>query len=113
MSIERYTMDSNRKWRERGDLMPWLSFPVEWEVKCIPPFAGADVRFLVRLKGQPDKTVSVYADFDEALGLYGGEAYWEVYPVDDNNERCDLADSSALLALIARGLNSTEPTEGN
>lgn len=80
--------------------IPYIKFDPEWEVKIIPPFAGAIVRYQIK---NGSKWVSVYLDCYDNLGIYG-EPYWEVYPVDDNNERVDMEDVDGLMRLIRRGL---------
>jgi len=91
-----------------GQKLPFLSFPVDWEVKIIPPFNGALARFLVRKKGT-DKIVSVYFDAYNRLGVYSGP-YWEVYPVNGYEERCSYDNPERLLELIEKGLNTENGT---
>lgn len=94
-------------YRETARRMPWLSFPPAWEVQVIGPFAGAAARFCVRLKENPETEVSVYADFDESLGRWGGP-YWEVYPVDGDTWRSDIDNTSELMATIGAALREGE-----
>lgn len=96
----RSTIETTEKWRENSMLIPYIQFKPEWEVKIIPPFTGAIVRFMVRYNGN---TVSVYLDFFDNLGLYG-EPYWEVYPVNDDTARHAMNDISGLLDSISEGL---------
>lgn len=63
-------MKNYERWRKE---LPSLHFDEKWEVKIIPPFAGAVIRFLINYK---DKGVSVYFDSDSSLG----------YMYDDNDE---------------------------
>lgn len=58
------------KWRKE---LPVFHFDEKWEVKIIPPFAGAVIRFCINYK---DKFVSVYFDSDSSLGF--------MYDDDDN-----------------------------
>ena len=58
------------KWRRE---LPVFHFDEKWEVKIIPPFAGAVIRFYISYK---DKFVSVYFDSDSSLGF--------MYDDDDN-----------------------------
>lgn len=37
----------SRKWTQE---IPFLQFQSDWEVKIIPPFAGAVIRFLIKKK---------------------------------------------------------------
>ena len=99
--LERAQMERAEGWDEAIGLAPELSFPRSWSVKIIPPFGGALMRFIVR-KGRT--TVSVYADFNEALGYYG-EPHWEIYPnADDDNERFALADTEGMMSAISKSL---------
>ena len=76
---ERFKIEHQERWRDWADVLPDFSFPAEWLIRFIPPFAGALMRFKVRhLEG----FVSVYFDGFERLG-YGGGPYWEVYPDAD------------------------------
>ena len=86
------------KW---GAEIPYITFPTDWQVKIIPPFGGAVVRFRVR-KG--DVEVSVYLDCYDNLGCYG-KPYWEVHPHDDDVFRCDMEDTEALLKAISESIN--------
>ena len=56
------------EWGKWIDLIPAIKFSPEWEVKVIPPFGGAIVRFLVICKG---KTASVYLDCYDRIGYCG------------------------------------------
>ena len=64
------------------DKIPCIKFKPDWNVKVIPPFGGATMRFTVERGG---KRVSVYCDHFGCLGFFcdsdGNEApYWEMYP---------------------------------
>ncbi len=101
-------MDLQNLWRERRELIPTLSFPSAWRVRILPPFAGATVRFEVQ-RDEDHKWISVYLDFDHALGYYGAlhapEPYWEIYPAaDGSTARFGLNDGEALLGAIALSL---------
>lgn len=104
-------------WYKRAEQIPWLSFPASWEVKVIPPVTGATIRFRVRKRKDDWSTneargVSVYLDFDHALGYFGvdmdkPEPYWEIYPaIDGDIRRFAMADVEALLGAIALALES-------
>lgn len=64
------------KWAEK---MPKLKFKDHWEVKILPPFGGAIIRFHLETDYG---FVSVYFDAYDRLGFMG-EPYWEVYDGDD------------------------------
>lgn len=91
------TMET-RKWKNE---IPYIKFPSDWEVKIIPPFAGATVRFLIR---KDNATVSVYLDCYDHLGCVG-QPYWEVYPHDKDTYRCFMNDTDMLLSAISRSID--------
>ena len=71
MIISRYeNLQECRGW---GARIPALHFEKEWDVKIIPPFGGAVIRFHINYN---DKYVSVYLDGYSELG----------YMVDDNDK---------------------------
>lgn len=89
------------------DLMPFLSFPPNWEVKMLWPSAGAAARFIVR-KG--DITVSVCADYDGSIGYYGAP-FWEIYPYGyggGDKWRGDLSDGDGLIKTISEAIGQQE-----
>ena len=88
--------DRRMETRERAREIPWLSFPDDWQIKIIPPFGGATIRFRVK---RGDKEVSVYLDFDDHLGSVG-KPYWEIYPYADDTRRYNLDDTDGLLSGI-------------
>ena len=83
MIISKYeSLQECRKW---GSIIPALHFEKEWDVKIIPPFGGAVIRFCI---GYNDKHVSVYFDGYSELGLmYDDEGnpipYFEYYDGED------------------------------
>ena len=98
----RYEIEHDEKWREWSDKIPALKFPPDWEVKIIPPFAGAIVRFTVEGLVY---NVSVYLDVYDRLGCYG-KPYWEVYPYRDGCGRCDMENTVELLEMITETLSA-------
>ena len=62
------------RWYEE---IPFIKFPASWEVKIIPPFGGAVVRF--RVRNARGKEISVYLDCYDNLG-HCGAPYWEIFP---------------------------------
>ena len=104
--VERYNMEDSLEWRKWVDKIPFLTLP-NWEIKPIPPFAGALVRFQFK-KG--DKTVSGYLDVTNSLGIWTDDAgdpepYWEIYPAADGDTfRCALDQTFALEHAIAEAL---------
>lgn len=104
--MTRAQVERAEDWRAAVDAMPFLSFPPGLEVAVIPPFGGAMARFMVR---RGAATVSVYADFHDALGCYG-EPYWEIHP-DPTLEDCDrfdLANIAALMTAIVASLDAQD-----
>lgn len=87
--------------------IPALHFKPEWDVRIIPPFGGAMMRFMVEHNG---KYVSVYCDFYSQLGFFNGgtDPYWEMYPRTFQNGgepftdtmRFALADADELIKNI-------------
>ncbi len=81
--MERSHVEAKEEWRTKwAKEIPYLRFDNDWEVKIIPPFAGALARFIVK-KG--DKIVSVYFDGYSQLGyMYDKNdnpiPYFEIYP---------------------------------
>lgn len=110
-SVENYLKESNlraeyeslmehRKWAQQ---MPKLKLDPDWEIKIIPPFGGAVVRFVII---QGDKSVSVYLD---CYGLIGciDHPYWEIYPDKEGDvERYDMDDIEGLINGIRESLKS-------
>ena len=89
--------DWNRWIRE----IPAIKFKSDWEVRVIPPFAGAIARFHID-KG--DKHVSVYLDCYDKLGCVG-EPYWEIYPYEEDTARVLMNDIDELLKLLSEVLD--------
>ena len=78
------------------DEIPPLRFKEDWEVKIIPPFGGAIIRFLV---ANSRGWVSVYLDGYNMLGGVRGETYWEVFDGEDV-ERFKIGESEQMMARI-------------
>jgi len=97
------TMEKVFSWDYWRDLIPYLSFPDNWEVQIIPPFSGAIVRFRVCKKGS-DHWVSIYLDCYDVLGCYNGP-YWEIYPHKGDTYRVSMSDSEELIKRIEEALS--------
>lgn len=69
-------VQESRKWMKE---IPALHFEKEWDVKIIPPFGGAVIRFWI---WHNNKKVSVYFDAYDELGFVG-EPYFEYYDGED------------------------------
>jgi len=75
------------------DKMPYLKINSDWQIKVIPPFGGAMVRYRIRRK---DVEVSVYLDCHSMLGSTS-TPYWEMYPTEDGDAvRWDMDDIDGL-----------------
>ena len=101
--FDRITRNTTREdHAEWGDKIPYIKFPDTFKVKVLPAFGGAVARF--RVSDLEEKaSVSVYLDCYDALGCYR-EPYWEVYPIDEDTFRCDMADTDSLIKEISRSL---------
>lgn len=89
------------KWAEE---IPYIKFPKNYEVKIMPPFNNAIVRFLVKCN---NASVSVYLDCYDKLGSVG-KPYWEIYPYENDTFRCLLKETDLLLEAIEKSLNKQE-----
>ena len=98
ITINRYKIEGEQKWMEEIDHIPYMSFSADWQVRIIPPFGDAVVRFQVKLPSGTRK--SIYLDSRNSLGFWPGP-YWEVYPVQGDTGRCDRCDTDQLMAMIA------------
>ena len=96
------------KWGEWFEKVPFIPFPIDLEVRLVPPHGGALVRFHVRKRGE-EKILSIYLDVWERLGC-GGGPYWEIYPVGDECVRVGMYDTEDLISVIQGTLN--EPRGG-
>ena len=102
VSHEAYDAFEWEKWTKE---IPYINFPERFEVKIIPPFTGAVIRFLVRDKEYPSVNVSVYLDCYEILGIYGSP-YWEIYPyIDGDTYRCGINEIDELLQVITKSID--------
>jgi hypothetical protein len=97
-------MFETRTWSGK---IPYLKFPNDVEVKVIPPFSGAVVRFLVK-KGE--KSVSCYLDCYGILGAMD-KPYWEIYPYEGDTYRCYIDETDDLMEKIVEELNRDTSVE--
>ena len=97
------TFQEYRKWVPQ---IPYINFPIDWEVKMVPPFGGAIVRFYIKRIGE-QKSVSVYLDCYDRLGCVG-QPYWEIYPFKDDTFRCGINEIEELLTGIDRALGNKQ-----
>lgn len=101
--INRCNVEDAENWVKWVQEIPRLKFPSSWEVKVIPPFGGAIVRFQVFKGG---KNVSVYLDCYDRLGIFGAP-YWEIYPYEGDTYRCPMLDVKDLIYRISQSLRDT------
>ena len=103
----RHEVEAQEHWKDWLRKMPALRFDSDWDVRVIPPFAGALARFWID-KG--DKHVSVYFDTLSRLGwMMDGEEpipYFELYPFEDDVKRYHLDETDELMRDIRAVLNA-------
>lgn len=100
--LRRYKVEQDQDWKGEIVRIPWLHFRGDWQVRIIPPFGDAVIRFQVVLPSGMLK--SVYMDSRHSLGVWGNlstpEPYWEVYPYQGDVGRCALDDTIMLMEMI-------------
>ena len=94
-----------RKWATK---IPPLHFEKEWDVKIIPPFGGALIRFAIDYNG---KHISVYFDGFSKLGwMYDGNdnpvPYFEVNYYSRDVRRYLMDESEQMMKDIGDFLNN-------
>jgi hypothetical protein len=94
----RMTIEDKHEWRKWCLEIPFIDFPEEYSIQAIPPFGGAVARFVVKHK-ELNRTISVYLDCYDQLGIFG-EPYWEMYPYEDDIYRTEMANIDDLLLHI-------------
>lgn len=82
--MTRARIEGEEEWRKWANKLPFFKFDSDWEVKIIPAFEGALIRFVVK---KNDKVVSVYFDSESNLALMYDEhgepiPYFEIYTDD-------------------------------
>lgn len=100
--LKRYHVEAEQDWKGEIARIPWLHFRGDWQVRIIPPFGDAVIRFQVILPSGALK--SIYMDSRHSLGVWGDlstcEPYWEVYPYQGDVGRCALDDTIMLMEMI-------------
>lgn len=99
--------ETERRFAEWMDKLPSFNFDKEWNVKILPPFANAIIRFHIT---HNDKFVSVYFDAYSELGYMYDEnnnhiPYFEFYDGDEIY-RYMLENSEDMMNNIRTYLNS-------
>ena len=98
--IRYHDIMESRKWSTE---IPDLNFDPFWEVRVVPPFGGAVIRFYVKNMFN-GRFVSVYLDCYAHLGAVD-EPYWEIYPDKTGDaSRFALHDTENLLKEIRASL---------
>lgn len=91
-------MENEFEWGKWAIEIPYIKWPSDWEVKAVPPFCGAIIRYWINT---PRGKVSVYLDCYDLLGFFGSP-HWEVYPnINGDNERFAMNDIEGLLQCIS------------
>jgi len=99
--MERLRVERAEEWTDWMIKIPALKFSPDWEVKIIPPFGGAMVRFWID-KGE--NHISIYLDCHERLGCFGAP-YWEIYPYQGDTYRCGIDEVDDLMEKISEALD--------
>lgn len=98
----RIEVELDEEWKDWLSEIPSLSFPKEWDIRVLPPFGGALIRFWVFKEGN---WVSVYLDVFGRLAPLD-TPYLEIYPnFFGRTERFKMHDTENLLIAIERSLN--------
>lgn len=93
----RALIEGHYEWRKWCNEIPYIKFPGNWEVKAIPPFGGAIIRYVIRHENSIENNVSIYLDCYGELGAMD-QPYWELYPdTDDNTVRFYINETDLLL----------------
>jgi len=87
------------EWYKWIDKIPFIQLPNYLQIKIIPPFSGAIVRFGVCDINNPESYVSVYLDCYDLLGWFD-EPYWEIYPYENDVYRIEMNDADGLVKAI-------------
>lgn len=80
-------------------ILPYIKWPVGWEVKAVPPLGAKLVRYWVK---NGDSVISIYLDCHNLSG-YMPWPFWEIHPVEGDVARCkwdDIDGKTGLLNLI-------------
>ena len=77
--------------------IPVLNFKKEWNVRIIPPFGGAIIRFQIETEKD---FLSIYLDCYNQLG-FEDDPYWEIYSRENEDVyRFGINDTNGLLEKI-------------
>jgi hypothetical protein len=99
--IKRVEVERDYEYEKWTKEIPALNFNKSWDVKIIPPFGGAIIRFIIE-KG--DKKISVYLECYNELGVMN-KPYWEAYDFNDDPRRFLMNETTELLNYITNKIN--------
>ena len=90
----------NQEWRKWSKEIPYIPIKnlSEYEVRAIPPFGGAVIRYNFR-NPKNEKFCSIFLDCYDRLGCFG-EPYWEIYPYSVDVTRVSMEEVDRLVELI-------------
>ena len=103
--IKVYGVERDLEYRRWATEIQFIKFPDDWEIKIVPPFGGAIIRFIVKRKGIEEPKISVYLDCYDNLGSVG-KPYWEIYPYKGDTYRCLMGEVDDLLDAIGLALGN-------
>jgi len=103
-SIKIYEVKKIQEYRKWCQEIPFIQFPLDWQIQIIPPAGGAIVRFKIKRNLSPNE-VSVYLDCYDRLRLFG-QPYWEICPYQGETYRCEMNNDEELLNAIEVALGN-------
>lgn len=102
VSVEYAREMESYKWALK---IPFIRFPMHWEVRVLPPFIGAIVRFEIRYK---NAIVRVALDGYGMLEYSEMPQYWSITSMHTDVQTCDMNDTESLIKLIEQILDKHE-----
>ena len=102
LELQRGIIEGKEGWKLISQQIPSLNFKEEWDVRIVPPFAGAVARFQIT---HNNKFVSIYLDWFDRLGIVG-QPYYEIYD-GENTERYLLNESDKMMKDIEKILSGS------
>ena len=85
--------------------IPFIRFPMHWQVRILPPFIGAVVRFEVKYK---DILVRAALDCYGLLEYSELPQYWSITSMHSDIQTCAMEDTEELIKLIEQTLDKHE-----
>ena len=97
------------EWRKWAREIPYLKVPDNWEIRAIPPFGGALIRYNIKCN---NFVISVYLDAYDSLGCMDMKPYWEIHPsADDDCERFYMHEIDKLMDGLQRSFDAHKPED--